>query len=358
MQKPTPFTQRPRGVLALLAFACLWAMPSTGQPLRVCVSSTDVKTLVEAVGGEAVAVTGFVKGPDDPHVVQPSRSMIEALARADLLVVAGLGLEEAWLPTMLDTARNSPVRPGGAGHLDLSQNLRTVAGPEGRGVPSSFHPEDNPHYLADPIEGVKAAWAVAEKLATMRPAQAEAFTERFEAFADEVMAAMLGPEMAQAHGPDDFEALCIAIERNELPKHLSSHGQAGGHAPQLGGWLGRFEAFRDTPVVGDHDLWPYFARRYGVRVLGYMEPEPGVPPTAPHLAGLVAQMKEADCRVILTVQYFDPRHARFVAEATGAAVAPLANQPGGQPDTESYLDFIHYNARQLFETLESRSVSP
>ncbi|MEM7626388.1 MAG: metal ABC transporter substrate-binding protein [Planctomycetota bacterium] len=337
----------------LLAASCVLSLglvsAALAKPLKVCVSSTDVKTIVEAVGGDAVSVTGFVKGPDDPHVVQPTRRMIEALARADLLVIVGNALEEAWLPGMVTQAGRAELGAGGKRHLDLSANLRTIVGPEGRGVPGSFHPEDNPHFLVDAVEGVKAAAAVADKLSEVAPEQTDQFEQRYRTFAKAVMVEMLGEAIASKHPAEDFEELAIAIERGKLAEHLAAHG--GGDVA-LGGQLAVFEPFRDTPLVGDHDMWPYFARRYGVRVLGYLEPEPGVPPTAPHLQDVIGEMKARDVGAILTVAYFDPRHARFVADATGAVIAPMAHNPESRPGTESYLDMIRYNAQTLYEVLE------
>ncbi|QDU71821.1 metal ABC transporter substrate-binding protein [Mucisphaera calidilacus] len=322
-----------------------------GDAVLVCVSSTDVATLVEAVGGSGVRVTGFVKGEDDPHVVNATPSMVRALAEAELVVVVGLGLEEAWLPAMLEQAGGSSVKPGGQGYLDLSVNLRTIAGPEGRGVPGSFHPEDNPHYLADPVEGVKAAQAIAEKLSELRPEKASVFRQNAEVFSDNVILALVGEHVANKIDASGLEELAIAIETGELDAfpYLKAEPEV------LGGWLGALRPYTDVPVVGDHDLWPYLARRYGVRVLGYLEPSPGVPPTVPHLQEVIATMKERDCRIILTVQYFDPQHAAFVAEATGAEVVPMANQPGGRPGTSSYLDFVNYNAGQLLEAVRSQA---
>ncbi|MBX2851452.1 MAG: metal ABC transporter substrate-binding protein [Phycisphaeraceae bacterium] len=319
--------------------------------LNVCVSSTDVAELVKAVGGEHVSVTGFVKGEDDPHSVNATPSMVTALAEADLLVVVGLGLEEAWLPAMLDQAGNAQVKPDGEGYLDLSGNMRTVAGPEGRGVPNSYHPEDNPHYLADPVEGVKAAQAIAEKLAELRPELAEAFKSNADAFSNEIIVALVGDHVAEKIDASRLEELAIAIETNELDAfpHLKEDPDV------LEGWLGKLKPYTDTPVVGDHDLWPYLARRYGIRVLNYLEPEPGVPPTTPHLQKVIAAMKESDCKIILTVQYFDPRHPAFAAEATGAAIVQMANQPGGRPGTDSYLDFVNYNAEQLLQALRAQA---
>ena len=322
------------------------------RPLRVCVSSTDVRALVEAVGGNAVDVTGFVKGADDPHVVAASRGMIEALSSADLLIVVGNGLEEAWLPDMLAQARNSDVLAGGTRHLDLSENLRTIAGPEGRGVPSSFHPEDNPHFLIDPVEGVKAAGTIAAKLSEIDPVNAVGFEERYRTLASAVMTELFGEDVASAHTAEELEELSIAVELGEFAEHLKRHGK---RTAELGGQLAAFEAFRDTPVVGDHDLWPYLARRYGVRVLGYLEPSPGVPPTTRHLTKLISEMKARDARVILTVTYFDPRHARFVAEATDSVIVPMANNPGSRPETGTYLEWIRYNGRVLLEALSEQA---
>ncbi len=329
---------------------------SSSDPLRVCVSSTDVRMLVGAVGVDGVQVTGFVKGTEDPHVIKPTRRMIENLASADLLVIVGNGLEEAWLPEMLRQVGKPELMPRGSRHLDLSKNLRTIVGPEGRGVRGSFHPEDNPHFLVDAVEGVKAAGAIAKKLGALRPQRAEQFAQAYRAFAREVMIEMLGESVASKHGPEDFEGIAIAIEHGEFDKHMAEHGAA---KTPLGGQLAAFEPYRDTPVVGDHDLWPYLARRYGVRILGYLEPKPGVPPTAPHLQKLITKMKKQDARLILTVQYFDPRHARFVADATNGIVVAMANNPDSRPNTRSYLDLLRYNARVLTEALkEAKAAQP
>ncbi|MEM1099406.1 MAG: metal ABC transporter substrate-binding protein [Planctomycetota bacterium] len=323
--------------------------------LNICVSSTDVKTIVEAVGGDEVSVTYFVKGPDDPHVVEPTRRMIQALAAADLLVIVGNAMEIGWLPDMVEQVGRAELMPGGERKLDLSVNLRTIAGPEGRGVPGSFHPEDNPHFLVDGVEGVKAAAAIRAKLTEIYPEQADYFEANFRAFASEVMTLMLGEALASRHEAEEFEELAIAVERDELAAHLVQHG---GEELELGGTLAALEPYRDMKVIGDHDLWPYVARRYGVRVLGYMEPEPGVPPTAPHLAKLIGEMKQYGVRVILTVAYFDPRHAAFVQEQVDGIIVPMAHNPESRPGTDTYLDMLRYNSSALLAALEQAGSEP
>ncbi|WP_428386247.1 metal ABC transporter substrate-binding protein [Mucisphaera sp.] len=326
----------------------------TATTINICVTATDAAELVKAVGGNQISLTTFVRGGDDPHIVNATPAMITALANADLLVVVGLALEEAYLPSMLAQAGNDNVMPGQPGHLDLSVNMRTIVGPEGRGVPGSFHPEDNPHYLADPVEGVKAAKAIAEKLSEIRPDLASEFNANAEAFANSIIVAMVGEHVAEHTDPANFEELAIAIETNDFTNfpHLQEDPSL------LAGWLGALRPYTDIPFVGDHDLWPYFARRYGIRAINYLEPEPGVPPTAPHLQQVILDMREADARIILSIVYFDPQHAAFVANAVDGIAAPMAHQPGGRPGVETYLDFVNYNAQQLLTAIQTKVGDP
>jgi ABC-type Zn uptake system ZnuABC Zn-binding protein ZnuA len=100
-------------------------------------------------------------------------------------------------------------------------------------------------------------------------------------------------------------------------------------------------------AVDDHNVWAYFARRFGLDVIGHMEPRPGIPPTTRHLAELVERMRAEHVRVILASAYYDPRHAQFLAAETGAKVLPLANQVGARAQADDYLSMIDYNVRSL-----------
>ena len=215
---------------------------SGGDTLKVCVSSTDVAELVKVVGGEHVSVTGFVKGQDDPHTVNTTPSMVMELSKADLVVVVGLGLEDAWLPAMLDQIDNVKIKPNGERHLDLSENMRTITGAEGRGVPQSFHPEDNPHYLADPIEGIKAAQAICTKLSKVQPDLASDFKRNADEFSKRVIAALVGEQLAEQVDASNIEALAIAIETNQY----DSFPNLKDNPNLLGGWLGKLKPYTDT----------------------------------------------------------------------------------------------------------------
>jgi ABC-type Zn uptake system ZnuABC Zn-binding protein ZnuA len=104
---------------------------------------------------------------------------------------------------------------------------------------------------------------------------------------------------------------------------------------------------RGVKVVDDHRMWPYFASRFGIEVAGDLEPKPGIPPSTSHLTELVELMKASGVKAVIASPYYDPRHARFVAEATGARVAPLSHQVGGRPEATDYLATVDYNVRTL-----------
>ena len=105
--------------------------------------------------------------------------------------------------------------------------------------------------------------------------------------------------------------------------------------------------YRGSKVVADHNLWPYFARRFGILVVGFLEPKPGISPTTKHLQELIEMMKAEGVKVILASPYFDIRHAQFVSKKTGGKIVPMAHQVGSRPGTDNYLKMIDYNVRQL-----------
>ncbi len=318
---------------------------AAGAVLRVCASTPDVESLVREVGGRRVAVHCFSKGPEDPHEIELKPSFSRELDRADLYVQVGLGIENAWLNRLMGTVRNEAVKPGKPGNLNLGAGVRPLEGEAGRSVAGSYHEEGNPHYLLDPVEGLKAARAIQERLAALRPAWAGEFATNYQAFRLAVGTALVGEACARQ---DDVEELALEFEALETAEAREAFRRK--HA--LGGWLGELAGYRGRKIVGDHDLWPYFARRNGLEVLGYLEPSPGVPPTTKHLGELVEAMRREKVGVLLTAPYFEARHPRWVAEWTGARVVPMAHQTGGRKGTGTYLEMLRHNYAELLLALK------
>lgn len=328
------------------ALVLLGATCAAAAPLRVCATTPDLASLVRAVGGEEVEVTSFAKGTEDPHFVEARPSFVKALSLADLLVITGLDLEVGYLPPLLESARNPAVLPGGRGYLDASRAITPLDVPVGivdRSM-GDIHAYGNPHYLLDPLSGLAVARLVAEKLGELRPGARDAFARRLEAFRRDVATRLVGAELAARY---DVEKLAALAELGGLDRFLASRGESD----LLGGWLGRLRPYRGTPFVDDHRLWPYFARRFALESVAHMEPRPGIPPTTRHLAEVVELMRARHVRLILASAYYDPRHARFLAEQTGARIAVLAHQVGARPGTEEYLDMVDHNVSAILAAL-------
>lgn len=332
--------------IRLLTLSLLGGGAAIAAPLAVDTTLPDLGSLVREVGGDEVDVTVFVKGMEDPHFVEARPSFVKSLSEADLLVYAGMDLEAGWLPVLLQNARNADVLPGGRGHLDASSAIVPLDVPTGvvdRSM-GDVHVLGNPHYLTDPVNGLRVAALIRDRLGTLRPEKRADFAARFDAFRGRLGDRLVGERLAARW---DVEKLAELAALGRLDEFLRAQAD---DAP-LGGWLGTLRPFRGAKAVDDHPAWSYLARRFGLVIVGHLEPKPGIPPTTRHLAGLVDVMRTQDVRLILASAYYDPRHARFLAERTGARVVPLANLVGARPGTDDYLATIDYNVRQIVEAL-------
>jgi ABC-type Zn uptake system ZnuABC Zn-binding protein ZnuA len=251
-------------------------------------------------------------------------------------------LEIGWAPVLLQNARNGQVLPGAKGYMDTSEIIKPLevpAGPVDRAM-GDVHPLGNPHYLLDPLNGLKVAQFIKDRLIELRPEKKSFFEERFDHFRKGLGHALVGEKLANKY---DLEKLTILFEQEKLVSFLKEQKEDA----LLEGWLGMVMPYSGTKAVADHNLWPYFARRFGISLKGFLEPKPGLSPTTRHLQALVESMKSERVKLILTSPYFDIRHAQFVSKQTGTRIVPLAHQVGARPGTDDYMKMIDYNVKQL-----------
>jgi zinc/manganese transport system substrate-binding protein len=298
---------------ALLVLGTNEGSPAAGQrdTLRVFTTVPDLAALAKRVGAEHVDVFSMVEGREDAHFAEPKPSFIKRLADADVYIAVGLELEAAYAQVLLQSSRNRSVAPGAPGHIIAAEAVPDLIGPSGpvTRARGDVHAGGDPHFLVDPLAGVAVADRIRQRLATIAPAHADDFSHNYEAF------------RAEVHTRLDI-------------------------------WLKRMAPYRGTRVVDDHAMWAYFARRFGLEIVGHLEPFPGIPPTTKHLAELVERMRAEQVRVIIASPYYDLRHANKVAAATGAGVARLTHQTGGMPGTDDYLQMIDYNVGTIIEAID------
>lgn len=320
----------------------LASAPAIAEPLRIFTTVPDLASLARAVGGERVRTFSAVVGTEDPHYAEPKPSYVKELSRADAYVQVGMDLEVAYAANLLRNSRNAKVQPGAPGHIVAADAIAPMDVPGGSisRAMGDVHPYGSPHFLVDPLSGVAVAELLRDRLSVLRPEDADYFRSRTAEFRSEVGRRLVGSEL---HSKYDGAKLALLQRHGRLLEFLAAQGDSA----KLGGWLGALVRPAPTKVVDDHPIWSYFARTFGLDVVAHLEPKPGIQPTTKHLAEVIERMKEDDIRVLIRTAYYDPRHARFVAGATGAGVATLAHQVGAVPEAPDYVSMIDYNVRQL-----------
>jgi ABC-type Zn uptake system ZnuABC Zn-binding protein ZnuA len=327
----------------LLAAAALPAQ----QPFAVCTTTPDLEALVAELLPDA-DVQSFAAGPEDAHFLEARPSMVRTLHDADALVEIGLDFEVGWLPVLVDGARNASVLRGARSRIDASAavaRLGIPSGPVDRSM-GDVHAGGNPHYLLDPLRGLQVAALLVERFAALRPDLRGALDAGHARLRERLAAAMVGPELAKLY-EHDAERLALLFEHGKLEAFLREHGDL----ERLGGWFALLLPHRGALAVADHDLWPYFAQRFCIEIVGFLEPRPGVGPTSRHLERIVQTMRERKVRVVLSAPYFAARHAELVARATGARIAQLAHQVGARACCNDYVGTVDHNVRALAAAL-------
>ena len=255
-------------------------------------TTEDLAAIVREVGGDRVTVESISKGYQDPHFVEAKPSFILRLNKADLLVVVGRELEMAWLPPLITQSRNAKIQPGGPGYLDASQDVKILDIPTGQitRAMGDVHPQGNPHYWLDP--------------------------------------AQRSPDRADDSGP---VVAAGAGRRRVLRAARRGVRQEGERREKR--WKAALAPYKGLKVVTYHRSWTNFADAFGLDVVGYVEPKPGIPPSPSHTLDLIHEIKRQNIKIILVEPYFDlqdaQRHlARHRRESAGHAAIGRRREGG------------------------------
>jgi zinc/manganese transport system substrate-binding protein len=302
----------PRLILAVFAFS-LAALNNTSAfaAINVVTSTEDLASIVKEVGGDKVAVESLAKGYQDPHFVEAKPSFILKLNRADLLVAVGRELEIGWLPPLITQSRNAKIQPGSAGYLDASLTAKILEIPTGQitRAMGDVHPLGNPHYWLDPDNGRRIAQEVQNKLTELSRGDAAYFAQRYA----------------------DFDRrLSEATKR----------------------WQATMAPYKGVKVVTYHRSWPNFADAFGLDVIGYVEPKPGIPPSPAHTLDLEQEMKRQNVKIVLVEPYFDLKTPNAIGRDTGAKVLVMPPSVGGVKEVPDYFKLFDYDINLLVNAIK------
>ncbi len=299
--------------MLLAAWLLAAATPvAEAKKLNIVTSTTDMAALTQEVGGDRVSVESIAKGYQDPHFVEAKPSFLLKLRQADLLITVGLQLEIGWLPPLITQCGNARIQVGAPGYLDASQFAEILdipTGPVTRAM-GDVHPLGNPHYWLDPDNGRRIARGIASKLGELDPGNNAYFQQRLQ----------------------DFDQRLTAAEKK---------------------WDEEMKPFHGREVVTYHRSFPNFAKHFGLEVVGYVEPRPGIPPTPSHTLELMGLMKRENCKVVLVEPYFDLKTPNSIGAATGAKVVVYLPSVGGEKEVTDYFKLFDYDIDLLSKAFQA-----
>ena len=298
---------KPMALRFALIAACL-ALVSPGYAqdrIQVVTTTTDLRSLTEAVGGEHVAAVSLVPPNMDAEDYQPRPQDVLRLKAARLLVRVGLDYD-LWVDRLLAQAGKPEISRGGPAYVDASfaiavLELRGMSVGPGDG---HAHGSGNPHYWLDPKNAEIITGTILEALARIDPANAATYEANRQAFL-----ARLDSKLAE--------------------------------------WEAKLAPLKAMPIVAYHNSWPYFARRFRLDFVGFIETKPGVPPSPSHLAGIVQTMRARGVRIVVREPHEPERDVAFVAGKTGASVVTLAASVGALAQAGDYISLFDANVAAL-----------
>jgi len=293
-----------------IAFAVVASWLALGGPapaqerLAIVTTTGDLRSLAEAVGGDRVAVTSLVPPGFDPEDYQPRPQDFARVSKARVVVRVGLDFD-LWFDRLLAQA-GAGARRGEPGYVDASFAIATL---DVRGVSvgagdGHAHGSGNPHYWLDPKNAEIITANILAGLARVDPANTPTYEANRLAF------------LARLDG-------------------------------KLKQWEAKLAPLHGAPLVAYHNSFAYFARRFRLDFVGFVEPRPGVPPPPSHIATLIGTMRARGVKIIVRQPHEPEKNTAFLAQRTGATVVLLAASVGALPGADDYISLFDANVAAL-----------
>jgi ABC-type Zn uptake system ZnuABC Zn-binding protein ZnuA len=303
---------RAGALAALVATAIMSAAMAAGAEaaaLRVVATTTDLAALTSEVGGDLVTVESIVPAATDPEAFEPRPGDVDKLRKARLVVRVGLGYDY-WLDALASRIGDKRLMRGGDAYLDASTGipLLELRGQSVVNEAGHAHGSANPHYWLDPDNAVIVTAAIAEALVRIAPE----------------------------------DRLRIVANRERFLRELEARRER---------WSGLLAPLAGAKLVAYHNTWPYFARRFRLDIIDFVEPKPGVAPSAAHLARLIAAGRSQQVRAILHEPYEPEDASRLLAAKLGVPLLLMATSVASLPGTGDYLALFDYNTATLAKAL-------
>jgi zinc/manganese transport system substrate-binding protein len=284
-----------RRIFPILISFLLLGTPSWAK-LNVVATLPWIGSLAGDLGGDRIQVATLVKSNQDPHYVEAKPSMILEVRKADLLLFNGLDLEVGYLPVLVESSRNPKIQPGNPGFLDCSQFIEVLDRPEraDRSM-GDVHPQGNPHYHLSPKNILRVAEGIAARLSALEPSGETFYLNQLASFRNRLAAKQ-----------KEWERMSLAGKK----------------------------------FLPYHKFFEYLAADFGFELVGYIEPKPGIPPSAAHLEKLIGIIRKDRPEAMLVTSYYGTKEVAFLAQKTGVKYLVVPHDVGSSREAKDWFSLM------------------
>jgi zinc/manganese transport system substrate-binding protein len=264
--------------------------------LNVVATLPWIGSIASELGRDKINVKVLVKPSQDPHYIEAKPSMILATRNADILMYNGLDLEIGYIPLLIESSRNPKIQPGQPGNFDCSRFVNVIEKQQtaDRSM-GDVHPLGNPHYHFSPSNILRVARGMAQELSNIDSNNSSFYRTNLSSFEKK-----LGNKQMQ--------------------------------------WGKR--SLRGKRFVAYHRYFEYMANEFGFQIVGYVEPKPGIPPSAGHIEGLIENMKKSRPDGILVTPSYGREEAESLSKKAGVKVILIPQDVGSVPGTNNWFSFM------------------
>jgi zinc/manganese transport system substrate-binding protein len=341
--KPSEMNKSEKYLLRISIFIMLSASFFTSSlavdKIMIVCSFSDYASIAKYIAKDKAEVEYIAKGEQDPHFVPPKPSYAMMLNKADMWITTGMDLE-MWSSTLLDKAHNKKIMDGAIGFVAVSDGVKILEKVEkGDRTEGDVHLMGNPHINTSPVNWKIIARNITIGLMKVDPSNGSFYEKNRDEFIQKVDKALFGEKLVEMFGG---ETLTKLLENNTLFTFLQKDYQGVKLIDLLGGWLKKAMPLRSTKIIAYHKNWAYFASVFGLDIVGYIEPKPGIPPSAKHVQYMINLIKEQDIKLMLVASYFEKKSPQMIEAKTGirAIYLPLfVDADSGIEDNFKLIDY-------------------
>jgi ABC-type Zn uptake system ZnuABC Zn-binding protein ZnuA len=295
-------------VACALATGCRAAHWRADSPLNALAVATFLADIAQNVAGERLTVEALIPAGVDPHAFEPTPQDAARVAKADVLIINGAGLETFLDPLLENAGSDTRVIEASAGLTPRA--LHEIE--EAEEHEHHHHHEGDPHFWLDPNNVIHYVENIRDGLSRADPEGAAVYAANAEAY------------IAQLRELDAW----IVAQVAQIPPERRL-------------------------LVTNHESFGYFADRYGFRVVGAIVPSvsTGASPSAGELARLIEDIRASGAPAIFLETGANPQLAEQIAREAGVQVVTGLYTHSTGSEAPTYIEMMRYDVRAIVEAL-------